>query len=269
LNASMPEVPVGDWAGEFEPFRNDHLPQTQVGHVRADILQRARAGYYGHMTHIDHQLDRFVESLAYFKVHKNTVICFVSDHGELMGDHHLFRKTLAYEGSARVPLIFWGGAQHCAGIQTGKVFNQPVELRDIMPTLLDLAGLEVPTSVEGKSVAPMLRGEKQDGEGWRVYVHGEHVSNGGSSQYLTDGKEKFVWLSWNGHEQFFDLQRDPQELHDLARDPACAARLTKWRDRLVKELTGREEGFVADGKLTVKKAVPPVMSHILQRTVMA
>jgi arylsulfatase A-like enzyme len=255
-------VPVGDWIDEFAAYRNDWVPQAMVAKVRPDILQRARAGYYGHMTHIDHQIDRFWEALAYYGLRKNTVICFVSDHGELMGDHHLFRKQLGYEGSARVPLIFSGAG---GGIRAGTVLQQPVELRDVMPTLLDLAGLEVPAGVEGKSVAPMLRGDKADGEGWRDYLHGEHTTLGGSAHYVTDGKEKYIWLSWSGREMFFDLRNDPQELRDLAKDPANAARVAVWRERLMKELTGREEGFVRGGKLALTRDVPTVMSHVLKR----
>jgi arylsulfatase A-like enzyme len=260
LNMEMPDVPVGDWVEEFAEYRNDFVPQAQVAKVRPDVLRRARAGYYGHMTHIDHQLDRFVESLAYYGLRKNTVICFVSDHGELMGDHHLFRKQMGYEGSARVPLLFSGGD---VGIKAKGVLQQPVELRDVMPTLLDLAGLEVPASVEGKSLAPMLRGEKV--AGWREYIHGEHTALGGSAHYVTDGREKYIWLSWSGTEQLFDLRADPQELRDLARDAKHAARVTVWRERLMKELDGREEKYVAEGKLVARKGTPSVLSHVLAK----
>ncbi|MCL2645744.1 MAG: arylsulfatase [Phycisphaerales bacterium] len=261
LHAKMPEVPVGDWADEYARFREDFRPDAFVAKVHPDVLQRARAGYYGQMTHIDHQINRFVESLAYYGLRKNTVICFVSDHGELMGDHHLWRKGLPYEGSTRIPLIFQG---ECAGIRPGVTFQQAVELRDVMPTLLDCAGLEIPACVEGKSVAPMLRGEKKDGEEWREYFHGEHAMCDGSAHYVTDGREKFVWLSWSGREQFFDLQKDPQELCDLAKNGADGDRVKLWRNRLIAELKGREENYVVEGKLVVRKGVAQVLSHVVQ-----
>ena len=104
-----------------------------------------------------------------------TYICFTSDHGEMMGDHHLFRKGYPYEGSARVPLILRGPRD--SGIRRQAVRNEVVELRDIMPTLLDCAGLPIPASVEGRSVLPLARGEAPD---WRPYLHGEHTILGQS-----------------------------------------------------------------------------------------
>ncbi|MCL2641529.1 MAG: arylsulfatase [Phycisphaerales bacterium] len=260
LHTKMPDVPVGDWADEYAGRYENHRPDCFAGKVSPDILQRARAGYYGHMTHIDHQINRFIESLAFFGLRKNTVICFTSDHGELMGDHNLWRKCLPYEGSARIPMIFEGD---CAGIKPGTTFDQPVELRDVMPTLLDCAGLEIPACVEGQSVLPMLRGEKPDNHNWREYIHGEHTTfRGGSAHYLTNGKEKYVWLSWSGREQFFDLQTDPQELHDLAIAHPNSDRITAWRNRLITELTGREENYITDGKLTPRRGMPQVLSHV-------
>jgi arylsulfatase A-like enzyme len=262
LDTSMPEVPRGDWLDEYAQWRQDSGVNATVARLRPDIQQRCRAGYFGHITHIDHQLDRFVEALSYYDLRKDTVLCFVSDHGELLGDHDLWHKRLPYEGSARIPMIFEG-----PGIKPGQVLEQPMELRDVMPTLLDCAGLEIPSCVEGKSALPIMRGVKQDGAGWRDYLHGEHTGFNGSSHYLTDGKEKYVWLSWSGREQLFDLQNDPQELHDLAQLPAHAARVTVWRERLLKELDGREEGYVQNGKLAITRDVPAVMRHLLERTV--
>ena len=92
------------------PYTNDHLHNSHAGRFDPRVLGRARAGYYGHMTHIDHQLNRFVESLQEFGLREQTYICVVSDHGEMLGDHHLYRKGYPYEGSARVPLILAGPA---------------------------------------------------------------------------------------------------------------------------------------------------------------
>jgi arylsulfatase A-like enzyme len=215
------------------------------------------AGYYGHMTHIDHQINRFWETLHMFGLAKNSYLCFVSDHGELMGDHNLFRKGLPYEGSARVPLILKG--PEGSGIRPNHVSDRVVELRDIMPTLLDCAGLEIPGSVEGRSFLGNARGEDQE---IHPYIHGEHTSFwAGSAHYLTDGHEKFVWFSGNGQEQLFDLDRDPREVNDLESEPKSAASLKRWRGRLIKELEGREEGFSDGQKLMAGRPVKSVLDH--------
>jgi len=240
LQAEMPDVPVGDWVGEFDDIDDGVHPAAARAVYRPDILRRARAGYYGSMTHIDHQINRFLETLEEFPFAKNTWVVFTSDHGELMGDHHFFRKSRPYEGSARVPLIFTGPRD--SGIAPGSVCPSVVEMRDIMPTLLEIAGLPVPGTLAGRSFLEHARGESQ--EPLRPWLHGEHAmgTRFGTPHWLTDGREKYVWFSGNSHEQLFDLIRDPQELHDLA--PESPQRLEYWRRALATELAGREEGYV-------------------------
>jgi arylsulfatase A-like enzyme len=215
----------------------------------------ARAGCYGHMTPIDHQINRFLKVLQEFGLRDRTYVCFVSDHGEMMGDHHPFRKSLPCEGAARVPPILQGPRD--SGIQRGSQNDPVIELRDVMPTLLGCAGLPVPESVEGRSFLPLARGESI---AWRPHLHGEHPYAGQSVQWLTNGHEKDVWFSGTGHEQLFDLDEDPQELHDLARDPAAAERVAPWRRRLIEALAGCEEGFTGGERLIVGRPVRPLVT---------
>jgi arylsulfatase len=127
----------------------------------------------------------------------------------------------------------------------GRVSDALVEQRDIMPTLLECAGLRAPDSVEGRSFLSHARTDTA--ASLRPWLHGEHTLFGESWQWLTDGGEKYVWLSGAGREQLFDLRADPQEQHDLATSGTAAvqARLARWRARLVEELRGREEGYVS------------------------
>ena len=265
----MPDPPVGDWVDLYAPFANPYDPQSPVGQIDPRVLRRARAGYYGHMTHIDHQLNRFLEVLHEFGQRDHSYVCFTADHGELMGDHHLFRKSLPYEGSARIPLLLKGPAD--SGIERGAAIDAVVELRDVMPTLLDCAGLPIPASVEGLSFLPLARGERpaaveaaaggadDSDQGWRRYLHGEHTTLGQAVHWVTDGREKYVWLSGSGHEQLFDLVADPQELRDLARRPEHAARVAHWRRILIAELCGRPEGFTDGTRLVPGRPVSPVL----------
>ncbi len=258
LDAPMPEPPVGDWVDVLAPYAQPHRPDASTSEVPEPVLRRARAGYYGHMTHVDHQVNRLLEMVQELCPGEDTYVCFVSDHGELMGDHHLFRKSLPYEGSARVPLILKGPPG--SGIVPGRAHDQVVELRDVMPTLLECAGLPVPEGVEGRSLLRVARGE---GGALREHLHGEHPAFGQSVQWLTDGHEKYVWFSGTGHEQLFDLDRDPQELHDLARDPASEGRVARWRRVLARELAGREEGFSDGERLIIGRPVVACLSHAL------
>lgn len=240
-DVEAPEPPVGDWADTFAPVATPHDSRSFHGRIAPDDLRRARAGYWGHMSHVDQQLNRLLEELVHYGVRDNTYVCFVSDHGELLGDHLLFRKGFPYEGSARIPLLLSG-----PGLPAGGVHDQLVELRDVMPTLLDCAGLPIPDGVEGRSFLPLARGEATEG---RPRLHGEHTMLGQSFQWFTDGREKYVWLSGDGREQLFDLVADPEERFDLAGRADQADRLARWRSLLIAELTGREEGFTDGHRL--------------------
>ncbi len=259
INAKMPEVPIGDWSADYPPIpRDKHSADTAAARLRPDLLQRARAGYYGLMTHIDHQINRFLESLVDYNVGP-TIVCFVSDHGELMGDHDRWRKSVSFEGSARVPLILNGGNEF--KLARGSVRNELIELRDIMPTLLDAAGLNVPASVEGRSFLPIARGEPN--VDWRAYLHGEHTIENGAMHYITDHRWKYIWHSGTGRELLFDLQEDPTELRDLSHVGDAAGELRRLRGLLVDELAGREEQFVGDkGQLVAGRPVRPVLTHV-------
>ncbi len=245
LGQPMPEPPVGDWVSEIlDPLDDSWRADPNVAQLKGPAYQRARAGYYGHISHIDLLINRFLETLAEYDLRENTVICFVSDHGEMLGDHHAFRKVLPYEGSARVPLLLSG-----PGIEKGQVdAEHVVELRDVFPTLLDSVGIEPPIGLDGESV---LRRANR----WRSVLHGEHTAFGQSVHYLTDGQEKFIWWSGSGREQLFDLGADPSELVDLA----ISEKSRPWRDRLIKMLEGREEGFVEKGNLVTGRPVSPVL----------
>jgi arylsulfatase A-like enzyme len=187
----------------------------------------------------------------------NTYICFLSDHGEMLGDHQLFSKAYPYDGSARVPLILAG--PRGSGLLKNKKLDPVVALRDVMPTLLDCAGLPIPENVEGRSLLPFARGEYPE---WRDYLHGEHVVFSQSIHWLTDGHEKYVWMSGSGVEQLFDLDSDPQELNDLVQNGNMEEQINYWRTVLVDELSDREEGFVHDGELITGRPLHPCLSHL-------
>lgn len=262
VNAAMPDPPVGDWVEQFAKFDRTPSPQAIRARYRPDVLQRARAGYYGHMTHIDHQINRLLETMNELRPGP-CWICFTSDHGEMMGDHHFFRKGMGYEGSARVPLIIKGPPD--AGVAQGEISDAVVEQRDILPTLLECAGLPLPSLVEGRSFLSQIRGSR---ESVRDYLHGELVILGQSMQWLTDGREKYLWLSEDGTEQLFDLIEDPEERHDLTRQPGphTEAKLALWRNSLIAELTGREEGFVEDGALVPGRTPVVVLKESRNRS---
>ncbi|GMV93336.1 MAG: arylsulfatase [Candidatus Hydrogenedentota bacterium] len=237
LRTELPEPVIGDWA---EPPENEGLGMGQsAGRVQleGDALRSARAAYYGLINHIDDQIHRLLSPVNGL-VDNNTIIVFTSDHGEMLGDHYLWRKVVPYEPSARIPFLIRPAAQ--SAITPGAVVDQAVCLEDIMPTLLSMAGIDPPNTMDGMDLSPLMRGEAAEP---RSYLHIEHAP---VHHTLTDGKEKYIWFVADGREQYFRLSDDPKELRDLVGKNNHADRVAHWRRLLVNELADRPEGF-SDG----------------------
>ncbi len=243
LRTGVPEPVIGDWA-EPPGFGEggEHVAPNRVN-LTGEALVAARAGYYGLINHVDDQLRRLLNPVIGIgrDLKRDTIVVFTADHGEMLGDHYMWRKSRAYEPSARVPFIV--RAPEHFGLQRASTVDAPCTHADIMPTLLEMAGVKVPDTCDGRSLLPLMRGEQVP---WRDYVHIEHVPE---HMGLTDGREKYIWDPKTGAEQLFDLSEDPNECHDLSAEQAHAERLALWRSRLIDELRDRPEGFVADGAL--------------------
>jgi len=249
VDRDLPTPPVGDWSDEwFGEYLSDRpAADAWIADLPDRVVHRARAAYLGLVTQIDHQLKRVFDRLQVQGEWENTLVVFTSDHGEMLGDHHLWRKSYPFEGSARVPLIVRPPAS--MDVERGAVRHQPVGLHDLMSTMLDATGVDVPDTVEGRSLVELLRGEPND---WRRFYHGEHApiyapENG--TQFLVSETAKYVWNTVTGDELLFDLSEDPRETADRSDDPAYADRLTAMRDALVDRLVDRNEEFVRNGDL--------------------
>jgi len=243
IRTGVPEPVVGDWAVPPPDGGKGMDVSSNRVNLRGEALLCARAGYYGLLNRLDDQIRRLLNPVRRIDRLKgdNTVVLLTSDHGEMLGDHYLWRKTVPYEPSARIPLLV--RAPQRFGIRPGTVVREPVGLEDIMPTCLELAGAPIPESVEGRSFLPLLRGEKV---AWREHMHIEHAP---MHHTLTDGREKYIWFVADGREQFFRLTADPQECHDLARKPEETGRMAYWRGALINKLKNRSEGFTDGTRL--------------------
>jgi hypothetical protein len=119
-----------------------------------------------------------------------------------------------------------------------------VELRDVLPTFLDAAGLPIPAAVEGKSLLQTLRGEP-----WRALLDLEHASCYAPKDgwvALMDQRYKYIFYTITGEQLLFDLQSDPHETRDLASEVASAALVREWRRKMVQHLAVRGEAWVRD-----------------------
>ena len=271
MSFHRPHPPLDPPQHYLDRYRAKELPDAGHGRLGAGLIRRhvaltaryrriddqiamARRAYYAQITHIDHHLNRMFMALFESGVLENTAIVFVADHGEMLYDHNLIAKGLPFDAQPGYP--FWYAClQHKAREAARRQVEQAVELRDILPTLCELAGVSVPERVDGSSVLPLCQG---DADGWRPIIHGEHTMDKDSNQWLTDGHEKYIWLTQLDQEYLFDLEADPSELHDLSAERP--ERVEHWRALLMQELAGREEGFVQEGKLVAGRPLNATLS---------
>lgn len=242
----IPEAHVGGWASRYAKRSGDHH-HIWHGDLGKEQVRKSRQGYYGNISFIDEQVGRMLDVLEKRGELDNTLIIFTADHGDMVGDHHMWRKTYAYEGSARIPMVMrWPSSIQG---KRGVTLPQPVELRDMLPTCLDAAGQPRDYDFDGASMLALVRGNTGD---WRGYIDLEHDTCYGKRNHwnaLTDGRMKYIFHAFDGAEQLFDMEKDPGEERDVASDPAYADALAVWRGRMVAHLQERGTGWVRDGKL--------------------
>jgi arylsulfatase len=201
----------------------DHtLPQT--GNTRswppeAYDAREVKAHYYAMIMSIDDQLRRIIDTLRETGQLENTLIIFMSDHGDLLGDHGLILKGCRFfDGLVRVPMIFyWQGV-----LQQNLRSQALVETIDIAPTILDIAGIPVPYDMQGKSLLPLMRGEK-DPHTHKRFVTCEYKDSMGGPQFtdhshgsmVFDGRYKSVMYHGHNIGELYDTKNDPGEFINL------------------------------------------------------
>lgn len=252
----IPERFLGDWCAPYKR-RSGTSDSIWHGDMGADATRNSRAGYYGNVTFIDEQVGRILAALEAKNLLEETLIMVIADHGDMLGDHHHWRKTYGYEGSARIPfLVRW--PEGLASGQRGQVCPEAVELRDVLPTFLDAAGIGGAEDMDGKSVLPLLNGKTSE---WRPFIDLEHdicYDKKNHWSAVTDGRTKYIFHAFNGDEMLFDLVNDPGECVNLAGQVEQASLLAEWRDRLISHLRERGDAWVKDGQLQLR---PESMLH--------
>jgi arylsulfatase A-like enzyme len=232
-----------------------------VAELDAAQIRQMRATYFGMMSEVDDALGRVFAHLDTTGQWDDTLIVFTSDHGEQLGDHYLLGKLGYFDESFRIPLIVVDPrSRHTAGT----VVDLPTESIDVMPTILEWVGGEVPRAVDGVSLLPLIDGSRPPG--WRTELHYEydfrdiHYSQPERALGLgmdecslcvvQDARWKYVHFAALPP-LLFDLAADPHQFRNLAADPAHAAIV---RDYAQKALSWRLRH--ADRTLTHFRATP-------------
>lgn len=175
-------------------------------------MQTFMRAYYATITRLDFQIGTLIEQLHQSGHYDNTVIIFLSDNGYLLGNHGLGNKITMHEESVRVPMFIHGTQVKAKGLRSDAL----VSSLDVMPTVLDLAGVEKPAHLAGTSLVSLL--EKPDNP-LRDYVASECVGVGGKPgeghRMIRTARWKYVLTDVNDA-YLFDEQADPYEMKNLA-----------------------------------------------------
>ncbi len=254
-NADISEPVTGEWATSYSTLLSPEKADKNApfGNFGPDYAVNSKRHYYASITFIDDQVGAIIAALKEKGLYDNTLIVFVSDHGDMMGDHYHWRKTYPFQGSAHIPFLVKLPEKMPRILPKGSRLDQPVELRDVLPSFLDASGAAVPKEMDGASVLSLIRGNTGN---WRSYIDLEHASCYKKENYwmaLTDGKMKYIWYPITGEEFLFDLKRDPEELVNYAADKKYKKQFDLWQKRMIDHLSVRGDGFVKDGKLVIRE----------------
>ena len=209
---------------EYPEHINQRRPKEPAAPFSDAQLRRARQGYYAMVSEVDHYVGRILNSLEARGKRNNTIIVFTSDHGEWLGDHLRYGKGYPADDSvSRVPLII-----SAPGGKQAETHQGIVEAVDIVPTVLDLAGIQIPPFMQGESLAGIV-----DGFGRR---HKEvALTEGTGWKCLRTAQYRYL-VHADGREKLWDLRIDPGEYHDLATSGDYASALSDCRKTLVRRL---------------------------------
>ncbi|MCG3180329.1 MAG: Choline-sulfatase [Phycisphaerae bacterium] len=185
----------------------------------ARTVQRSRRGYYAMASYVDHLVGQLLDRLDALRLADDTLVLFLSDHGEMLGEHGMWFKRTFWEESVRVPLIV-----RVPGDAGGRRESGVVSLVDLLPTLCELAGVRVPDEVaadmDGDSFAALVRG--QAAPGWKDQAVGEYLGEGALApmRFIRRGPMKLVDVVGQPT-LLFDLSADPHEQRNLLADGAA------------------------------------------------
>jgi len=228
----MDEEQRAAWDRFYDPIIEDFYEKAPKGRERDEWkFNRYIRDYLKTLKSLDDGVGRLLDYLEENSLMENTIIVYASDQGFYMGEHGWFDKRFMYEESMRTPLVV-----RCPSGVKGDI-SELVQNIDYAPTFLDIAGVEIPESIQGVSLLPLLRGEHPDG--WRksLYYHfyeypAEHMVKRHFG-IRTDRYKLIHFYNDIDHQELYDLQQDPHEMTDLFDNPDYADIRREMTEELV------------------------------------
>lgn len=179
--------------------------------------------YYAMITHLDEQIGKVLDTLEQSQFNENTIVVMTSDHGLAVGKHGLLGKQNQYDHSVRAPFIVKG-----KGIAAGRVAKGMFYINSVFPTTAELAGIDIPDSVDAPSIVPLINGETD-----RMFTHivGSYRH---FQRMVRNDRFKLIYYPMVKKIQLFDLVNDPEELRNIADLPQHQATIKALRVELEK-----------------------------------
>lgn len=247
LSYGSPHFPHGSAPAEYKklyPPAAITLPANVPEHLQAQARQEAQ-GYYAHCTALDRCVGDLLATLDETGLAANTILVFTSDHGEMLGSHDCppCMKQACWNEAASVPFLL----RHPAQLGTrGRVVRMPLTTPDILPTLLGLAGVAVPATIEGEDLAPLLRAGGDAPDRAALYMNVAPFDRRRPLQAyraLRTGRYTYV-RGLEGPQLLFDNQRDPLQMVNAIADPALAAVREDLDRRLSAQMARIHDAFL-------------------------
>ena len=228
----MPEN-LDDWQDDSTIIR---LLQEQAQPYSLKEIRRAKRAFYALCTHIDYEIRSLIGTLRESSLLKDTIIVFLSDHGDTLFDHGIVGKRTFYQGSCNVPLLISGEP---VATWRGMVTDKLACLEDVMPTLLSLCGIECPETVEGVDLLSQSR----------EMLYGEIGEGRKATRMATDGCFKLIYYPCGNVFQLFDLKTDPKENYNLFGKEEYSGIQKKLMAYMINHLHGGDLTWLKDGEL--------------------
>jgi len=245
----VPE-PLGGWEceGLLEGRDVDLRRRLQLygwDKLSAQAVQVSRAYYCGLMSFQDAMIGRVLDFLGEAGLEDSTIVIYTADHGDLLGDFGRFFKVVMFDGAAKVPMIW-----RVPGVIPAdgpRERDQLVGPHDILPTLCALTGCELPRSVDGQDITPLLRDADAPGRETLVVQTGDPPRQ---KYMVRTPRWKYVYCELGGTEELYDVTRPDYELHNLGPDPQFDSVRAELRRRLIDWcVRNGDEAMVRDGRL--------------------
>jgi len=212
------------------PQRNQYYSR-KWNELSSEELLRIRYYYYGLVSHIDYELGRLFSYLEESRQMRDTLIIFVADHGCMLGEHGLQVKgPHCYTQTNLVPLII----SYPEKLPQGLFINELVELVDILPTICVLCGLDVPREAQGRSLLPVILGEKPGKA--TVFSEGLSSKHRGARQTVRTKRWRYTRYTLTGEDELYNLINDPEEKISLAKNPEYRRIIKKMNELIDKWL---------------------------------